>query len=67
MIKLVDEMTNAIDNSKFTLGVFIDLKKAFDTINRGAHKEKFALARLARKFEFALTRAILHSPARWLM
>lgn len=33
IMDLVEELTSAIDSSKFTVGVFIDLKKAFDTIN----------------------------------
>lgn len=32
-MKIVEEITTAIDKKKCTLGVFIDLKKAFDTIN----------------------------------
>ncbi len=30
---LVEEITSAMDSAKFTIGVFIDLKKAFDTID----------------------------------
>ena len=33
LIDLVEELTNSIDNKKITIGIFIDLKKAFDTIN----------------------------------
>jgi hypothetical protein len=33
ILELTEEITTAIDSSKYTLGVFIDLKKAFDTIN----------------------------------
>ena len=33
IIELTEEITNAMDESKYTIGVFIDLKKAFDTIN----------------------------------
>ena len=33
ILELVEEMTNAIDDSKSTVGVFIDLKKAFDTVD----------------------------------
>ena len=35
--------------------------------DKGAHKEKFTLARLASNFKFTLASAILHSPARCLM
>lgn len=31
--ELIEEVTDSIDNQDFTLGVFIDLKKAFDTID----------------------------------
>ena len=30
---LVENITRAIDNDKFTIGIFIDLSKAFDTID----------------------------------
>lgn len=33
LIELIDHITAELDNSKFSLGVFIDLSKAFDTIN----------------------------------
>ena len=33
IIELVEEITTAIDEGKTTVGVFIDLKKAFDTVN----------------------------------
>ena len=29
----IEEITNAIDHKKYAVGVFIDIKKAFDTIN----------------------------------
>ena len=31
--ELVEAITNGIDNKEYTVGVFIDLKKAFDTID----------------------------------
>ena len=31
IIELVEEITNSLDNHESTVGVFIDLKKAFDT------------------------------------
>lgn len=30
---LVEEITSCIEKTKFALGIFIDLKKAFDAIN----------------------------------
>ena len=34
-MELIEEITNATDNKKHTIGVFIDLKKAFDTVDHG--------------------------------
>ena len=33
IIELINQITSAFDNNKFVLGVFIDLSKAFDTVN----------------------------------
>ena len=33
LIHLYDKLSSAIDNKKFTIGMFIDLSKAFDTVN----------------------------------
>ena len=33
IFELVEEMTNCLDNNKYYIGVFIDLKKAFDTVD----------------------------------
>ena len=33
IMELVENITNAMDNGKFTIGVFIDLKTAFDTVD----------------------------------
>lgn len=33
LIESMEEITNAIDNKQYAIGLFIDLKKAFDTIN----------------------------------
>ena len=33
IMDLVEEITNAMDKGKLTIGVFIDLKKAFDTVD----------------------------------
>ena len=33
VIELVNDISNSFENNCFTLGVFIDLSKAFDTVN----------------------------------
>ena len=33
IMELVENITTAMDNGKFTIGVLIDLKKAFDTVD----------------------------------
>lgn len=33
LLELIEEITSSIDKKKFAIGVFTDLKKAFDTIN----------------------------------
>ena len=33
LMELIEEITNATDNKKHAIGVFIDLKKAFDTVD----------------------------------
>ena len=33
LIRLSDQLFTAIDNKKFTIGIFLDLSKAFDTVN----------------------------------
>ena len=35
LIQIVDEISKSIDEKKITIGVFIDLAKAFDTVNHG--------------------------------
>jgi hypothetical protein len=32
LIELIDRTTNAIDQGKYTIGIFLDLSKAFDTV-----------------------------------
>ena len=51
LIQLYDKLSDAIDQGKVTLGLFIDLSKAFDTVNHvillaklefyGVHKLSF--------------------------
>ena len=33
LLDLVEEITTSLENNKYTVGVFIDLKKAFDTVD----------------------------------
>ena len=40
IIKLVEEITNSLDNHEATVGIFIHLKKAFDTVDHGILIEK---------------------------
>ena len=35
IIKLVEEITNSLDNHESTVGIFIDLKTTFDTVDHG--------------------------------
>ena len=50
LVELLEKITNSIDDKKITVGVFIDLKKAFDTID---HKL------LLKKMEFYGIRGIV--------
>ena len=40
IIELVEEITNSLDNHEAAVGVFIDLKKAFDTVDHSILIEK---------------------------
>ena len=42
LMELTEEITTALDDKKVTVGVFIDLKKAFDTINHNLLLKKLA-------------------------
>ena len=41
-MELTEEITTALDDKEVTAGVFIDLKKAFDTINHNLLLKKLA-------------------------
>ena len=51
ILELVEEMTNCLDNNKYSIGAFIDLKKALDTVDYDV---------LAQKFYFYGVRGIAH-------
>ena len=52
LMELIEEICTGIDNKKLTVGVFIDLKKAFDTIDHNI---------LLEKLEFYGIRGVAHS------
>ena len=33
LVKMINDVSQELDNNKFSLGVFIDLSKAFDTVH----------------------------------
>ena len=41
LLELTEEIANAIDKNKSLIGVFINLKKAFDTVNHNLLLKKF--------------------------
>ena len=40
LLELIEEITTSLDNKKATVGVFIDLKKVFDTIDHNLLLQK---------------------------
>ena len=45
LIQLYDKLSDAIDQGKVTLGLFIDLSKAFDTVNHDILLAKLEFSR----------------------
>lgn len=54
LIDLIDKISQAIDNNEFTIGIFLDLSKAFDTVNHNI---------LLKKMEFYGVRGL---PLSWM-
>ena len=55
LLELVEEMTSSLDNNKYAIGVFVDFKKAFDTVDHDI---------LAKKLHFYGVRGVAH---KWIL
>lgn len=43
LVQLIDRFSRALDNNEFTIGVFTDLSKAFDTVDHSLLAKKLQL------------------------
>ena len=55
ILELHEEITISLDNNKYSIGVFIDLKKALDTVDHDV---------LTKQFNFYGVRGIAH---KWIV
>jgi len=44
VIDMVDKISNAMDYNQFSVGIFVDLSKAFDTLNHTILLQKIILS-----------------------
>ena len=48
--ELVEEITSSLDNNKYAIGIFVDLKKAFDTVDHDILAKKLHFCGVAHKW-----------------